>query len=88
VKVADTVTSLFGMVNVHGFDEDPPEQDAPVTVQLENVQPEVAVAETETDDPTCCWQPLGQLGETEPLSEAAFVVKVGMFCVKVAVNVT
>lgn len=76
MKVADTVAALLGMLNVHGFDEAPPEQDAPVTVQLENAHPEVAVAETETDDPTCCWQPLGQLGETEPDPASTLVINV------------
>jgi hypothetical protein len=76
VKVADTVTVLFGMVNVHGFDEDPPEQDAPVTVQLEKAQPDEAVAVTLTDEPTASEQPLGQLAETDPEPEATFVVSV------------
>jgi len=62
VKVGETVTGLLGIVNMHGLLEDPPEQDAPVTVQLENVKPEEGVAETEIGEPTVSEQPLPQLG--------------------------
>ena len=75
VKVAETVTPLFGIVKVQGLPNEPLEQDAPVTVQLENTYPEATVAVTETEDPTASEHPLGQFGETEPEPEATFVVK-------------
>ena len=68
VNVTDTVTELLGMMNWQGLVVDPLEQDAPVTVQLVNCQPDEGVAVTETDKPTACWHEtgLGQLGETDP----------------------
>lgn len=37
LKVAETVTALLGIENAQGLLEEPPEQDAPNMVQLENV---------------------------------------------------
>lgn len=76
MKVADTVTALFGIVNWQGLLEEPPEQDAPDIVQLENCQLAEGVAVTEIDEPTPSEQPLGQSGLTEPEPEATFVVRV------------
>jgi hypothetical protein len=90
LKLADTVTGLFGIVNVQGSLEGPPEQDAPDVVQLENCQLADGFAATEIDEPTASEHPLGQLGETDPEPEA-FVVNGWMtctVCVKVAPNVT
>jgi hypothetical protein len=68
VKVAETVTGLLGIEKVQGLLEGPPEHDAPVTLQLENCQPELGVACTVCDEPTVSLQPLGlgQFGEMEP----------------------
>ena len=74
-NVADTVTALFGIVNVHGLLEEPPEHEAPLILQLENFQLVDGVAVTEIDELTCSWQPLGQSGDTEPEPEATFVVR-------------
>jgi len=87
VKVADTVTPLLGIVKVHGLLEEPPEQDAPDTVQLENCQLAEGVAITETEEPTAAEHPLGQFGETDPEPEATFVVKVCPVVVEVVVEV-
>ena len=75
VNVAETVTPLFGIVKVQGLLNEPSEQDAPVTVQLENTYPEATVAVTETEEPIASAHLLGQFGETEPEPEATFVVK-------------
>jgi len=76
VKAADIVTALFGMVKVQGLLDGPPEQDAPVMLQLENCQLADGVAATEFDEPTPSRQPLGQFGLTEPEPESTFVVRV------------
>ena len=76
VKVAVSVTALSGIVNWQGLLEEPPEQDAPLIVQLENCQLVEGVAVTEIDEPAPSLQPLGQLGETEPEPEVTLVVKV------------
>ena len=76
MKVTETVTALFGIVKVHGLLEEPPEHDAPVILQLENVHPEEGVSIMEIDEPTASEQPLGQLGLTDPEPEATLVVKV------------
>jgi hypothetical protein len=70
------VTALFGIVKVHGLLEEPPEQDAPLILQLENCQVAEGVAITEIDDPTRSLQPLGQFGLTEPDPEPTFVANV------------
>jgi hypothetical protein len=76
MKVAVRVTALFGIVKAQGLLEDPPEQDAPDMIQLENCQLAEGVALTEINEPTPSEQPLGQLGETEPEPETTLVVKV------------
>jgi hypothetical protein len=91
VNVAVIVTGLFGIVKAQGLLDDPPEQDAPVTLQPENSQLAEGVTVTEIDEPTASEHPLGQLGETEPEPEATFVVKVcvfGVIGVKVICMVT
>jgi hypothetical protein len=75
VKVAVSVTALAGIVNWQGLLEEPPEQDAPLIVQLEKCQLVEGVAVTGIDEPTSSLQPLGQFGETEP-EPATLVVKV------------
>lgn len=62
------------MVKAQGLLEEPPEQEAPDKVQLENRQPELGVAVTVTGEPTASEHPLGQFGLTEPEPEATFVV--------------
>ena len=59
-------TGLFGIVNMQGFEFNPPEQVAPVMFQPENVQPAAGLAVIFTICPTSCGQPDGQVGETEP----------------------
>jgi len=76
MKVADSVTALFGIVNSQGLLEEPPAQDAPDMDQLENCQLAEGVAVTDIEEPTSSEQPLGQLGATEPEPEATFVVRV------------
>jgi len=76
VKVADTVTGLFGMVRAHGLVEEVPEQDAPVALQPENDHPEAGAAVREIDEATASEHPLGQLGVTVPEPDPTFVVKV------------
>jgi hypothetical protein len=76
VKVAMSVTALFGIVNWQGLLEEPPEQEAPDIVQLENCQLAEGVALTEMDEPNSSEQPLGQLGETDPEPETISVVNV------------
>ena len=76
VKVAEIVTPLFGIVKVQGLLNEPPEQDAPDTVQPENCQLAEGVAVTEIEEPTASEHPLGQLGLTEPEPEAILLVKV------------
>jgi hypothetical protein len=66
---------LFGIVNAHGLPVAPPEQDTPLTLQLENFQLLEGVAVTEIDDPTPSEQPLGQFGLTVPEPEVTPVVK-------------
>ena len=66
-------------MNVHGLVAEPPEQDAPVMLQLENVQPEEAVAVRETNTPTDSEHPLEQSGAIEPEPEATFVVNGSVF---------
>jgi hypothetical protein len=80
VKVADTVTALLGIVNVQGLLDEPPEQDAPDMVQLENCQLVDGVAVTETGELTAVEQPSGpgQFGLTDPEPEATPVVKIGV----------
>ena len=68
--------------------EEPPRQDAPDMVQLENCQLVEGVPVIDIEEPTSSEQPLGQLGETEPEPEATFVVKVWVIGVKVAKTVT
>ena len=84
VKVAETVTSLFGIMNAHTFTGRPLAHVAPVILQLINAPAGVAV--TVTVPPTVAEQPVGQLGTTVPEPAATFVNKVGN-CVKVAFNV-
>jgi hypothetical protein len=76
VKIAEIVTELCGMVKIQGLLDEPPEQDTPVILQLENCQLAEGVAVTEFDEPTPSGQPLGQFGLTEPEPESTFVVKV------------
>jgi hypothetical protein len=76
VKAAFNVTALLGIVKVQGLLEEPPEQDAPVTLQLENCQLAEGDAVTEIDEPAPSAQPLGQFGLTDPEPEATFVVNV------------
>jgi hypothetical protein len=87
VKIAETVTGLFGMVKAQGLLELPPEHDAPVMLQLENCQLAEGVAVTEIDEPTASEHPLGQFGETDPEPEATFVVKVAVAGLTIKVNV-
>jgi hypothetical protein len=44
------------MVNLHGLLEESPEQDAPVTLQLEKVHPREGVAVTEIEVPATSGQ--------------------------------
>ena len=74
-NVTETVTALLGIVNWHGLPVEPPEQEAPDVVQLENCQLAEEVAITEIEEPTASEHSLGQFGETEPEPEATFVVK-------------
>ena len=71
VKVAETVTALFGIVKVHGLLETPPEHEAPDSVHLENDEPDEGEAVTEIDDPTFSEHPFGlaQEGLTVPEPE-------------------
>ena len=82
VKVAETVTALLGIVNVHGLLVEPLEHEAPVTVQLANMYAKAAVAATEIGEPTVSLQPVGpgQLGVTEPEPVLMSVVSVADFC--------
>ena len=77
-NVAETVTALLGIVNVQGLPNEPPEHDAPVTLQLENCQPELGVAVTEIVESADSAQPLGpgQFGITEPDPASTSVAKV------------
>jgi hypothetical protein len=74
-KVALTVTGMEGMVKAQGLRLLPPVQEAPVTVQVENTHPGLAVAETEIGAPEPSWQPEGQFGETDPEPDAIVVVR-------------
>jgi hypothetical protein len=75
VKVAETVTALFGIVNVHGLLETPPEQEAPDTAHLENDEPEEGVAVIEIDEATSSEHPFGSVqdGLTVPEPELILV---------------
>jgi hypothetical protein len=74
--MASNVTAVAGIVKVQGLLEEPPEQEAPDMVQLENCQSAEGVALTEINELTVSEQPLGQLGQTEPEPEETFVVRV------------
>ena len=78
VKVAKTVTGLFGIANVQGLIETAAEHETPDTAQLENIEPVEGVAVTEIDEPTCSEQPFGstQEGLTVPDPELTSVVSV------------
>jgi hypothetical protein len=75
-KAANTVTPLLGILKLQGLPEEPPEQETPLALQLENCQLAEGVAITEIDEPTPSEQPLGQLGLTDPEPAAIFVLKV------------
>jgi len=76
MKVAEMVTALLGIVNVHGLLVALPEQETFWVVQLESFQPELGFAVTVTVESTLSEHPLEQLGETEPLPEPTTVIKV------------
>jgi hypothetical protein len=75
VNVADTVTALLGIENVHGLVE----HEIPVRVdQFENCHPEEGVAVTVIGEPTPSEQPPepGQFGLTEPKPASTPVIRV------------
>jgi hypothetical protein len=51
LKLAVTDTALLGILKVHGLLIEPPEHDAPLTVQPAKLYPELAVAETDIESP-------------------------------------